>query len=101
MSDNTQQSTEVTHTKLRSPPKYNVIMLNDDATPMDFVISALTTIFHKNGDEAHTLTMHIHENGRAIAGTYIFEVAEQKVSETLTAARLAGHPLTLTLEEVE
>lgn len=96
-----QHSAETTHTKLRAPSKYNVIMLNDDQTPMDFVIAALMQIFHKPTDEAQSLTMHIHENGKAIAGTYIYEVAEQKVNETVSSARSAGYPLSLTLEEVE
>ena len=96
-----QHSTETTHTKLRGPNKYNVIMLNDDQTPMDFVIAALMQIFHKSADDSQVLTMHIHEKGKAIAGTYIFEVAEQKVNETVSSARSAGYPLSLTIEEVE
>jgi len=94
-------STEYTNTRLRGPSKYNVIMLNDDATSMEFVVSVLTAIFHKDNQEAVAVATHIHEKGKAIAGTYIYEVAEQKVIETVTNARTAGFPLSLTLEEVE
>lgn len=94
-------STELTHTRLRGPSKYNVIMLNDDATSIEFVVSVLTTIFHKNNQEAAEVATHIHEKGKAIAGTYQYEVAEQKVTETVSNARTAGFPLSLTLEEVE
>jgi len=94
-------SSELTHTRLRGPSKYNVIFLNDDATSMEFVISVLTAIFHKDATEANEVATHIHEKGKAIAGTYIYEVAEQKVTETVSNARSAGFPLSLTLEEVE
>jgi|TARA_R110000796_G_scaffold4029_5_gene15370 ATP-dependent Clp protease adaptor protein ClpS len=96
-----QSQSELTHTRLRGPSKYNVIFLNDDATSIEFVISVLAGIFHKDKIEAEAIAAHIHEKGKAIAGTYIYEVAEQKVTETVSNARVAGFPLSLTLEEVE
>jgi ATP-dependent Clp protease adaptor protein ClpS len=86
-------------TALRGPGKYHVIMLNDDTTPMDFVVSVLMNIFNKSEDDAHTTMIQIHEKGRAIAGTYTYEVAEQKSVETVSEARNHGFPLDVSVEE--
>jgi ATP-dependent Clp protease adaptor protein ClpS len=86
-------------TRLKGPGKYNVIMLNDDSTPMDFVVQVLIAIFNKDLEEAKRLTLEIHEKGRSIVGTYMFEIAEQKCVETISAARSAGFPLGVTIEE--
>ena len=94
-----QHSTSAEYTKLKGPGKYNVIMLNDDTTPMEFVVNVLMDIFNKSEQEAHEVMMKVHENGRAIAGTYSFEVAEQKSTETVTAARASGFPLDVSIEE--
>lgn len=95
----TQTTTQEEHTKLRGPGKYHVIMLNDDTTPMDFVVAVLMNIFNKSADDAHEIMLTIHEKGRAIAGTYTFEVAEQKAVETVSEARTAGFPLDVSIEE--
>lgn len=87
--------------KLKAPNKYNVILINDDVTPMDFVIQILMVLFNKTSESAENITMEVHEKGRGIAGTYSFEVAEQKVQETVTEARKAGYPLEAILEECE
>lgn len=94
-----QKSTDTEITKLKGPGKYHVIMLNDDSTPMDFVVAILMNIFNKTEQEAFEVMMQVHEQGRAIAGTYTFEVAEQKSVETVTEARRAGFPLDVSLEE--
>jgi ATP-dependent Clp protease adaptor protein ClpS len=88
-------------TKLRGAPKYNVIMLNDNLTPIDFVIQILMSIYNKTSDQATEITMNIHENGRGIAGTYSYEVAEQKALETINEARAAGYPLDVVIDEAE
>lgn len=88
-------------TKLRGAKKYHVIMLNDNTTPMDFVVQLLIAIYHMSSDRAMSLTMEIHDQGRGIAGTYSFEVAEQKAVETITEARRAGFPLDVVVEEAE
>lgn len=88
-------------TTLRGAKKYHVIMLNDNTTPMDFVIQILMSIFNMNGEKATAVTLEIHENGRGIAGTYSFEVAEQKAVETITEARRASFPLDVVVEEAE
>lgn len=80
-------------TKLKVPSLYKVILLNDDYTPMDFVMQVLEEIFGKNHAEAEALCMEVHTAGRGIAGTYSKEVAEQKVLEVNTIARSYRHPL--------
>ena len=85
--------------KLKAPEKYNVVLINDDVTPMDFVVQILMTVFNKNTEDAEVITMEIHEKGRGVAGTYSFEIAEQKSYETTTQARSAGFPLDSIVEE--
>lgn len=94
-----QSSAAADYTRLKGPGKYHVIMLNDDSTPMEFVIEILMTIFRKSYEEASEVMMQVHEQGRGIAGTYSYEVAEQKSIETTNDARAHGYPLDVTLEE--
>ena len=79
--------------KLKEPGKYKVIVLNDDYTPMNFVIALLVKIFRISEDNAVQLTMKIHHDGSAVAGVYSYEIAEQKVLEATELSRLNGHPL--------
>jgi ATP-dependent Clp protease adaptor protein ClpS len=94
-----QHNTQDEITRLKGPEKFNVIMLNDDSTPMDFVVQVLIAIYNKDLETAKQITLEIHEKGRSIVGTYMFEIAEQKCVETLSAARSAGFPLSVTIEE--
>jgi len=82
-----------TLTKLKVPSLYKVILLNDDYTPMDFVMQVLEEIFNKTAAQAQALCMEVHQAGRGIAGIYSKEVAEQKVYEVNTVARSYRHPL--------
>ena len=84
--------------QLREPNKYHVIFMNDDYTPMEFVVSILVDIFHHNNDTANELTQLIHDKGKAVVGTYSHEIAEQKAIESTAMARSAGHPLNVTVE---
>ena len=84
---------------VKEPGKYNVIMLNDDATPMEWVIGILTEIFKHSTESAETLTMTIHNEGSAVVGTYKYEIAEQKSLETLNTSRSHGFPLQVRVEE--
>jgi len=86
---------------VKEPPKYNVIMLNDDATPMEWVMGVLKEIFKHSDTDAEALTMKIHNEGSAVVGTYKYEVAEQKSIEAVTASRNHGFPLQLKIEEAE
>lgn len=80
------------------PPRYNVVMLNDEYTPMDFVVSLLRSHFEKAHAEAFELMMQVHRNGTAIAGVYTHEVAEQKVLQAMAVARSKDHPFQLRCE---
>lgn len=96
---NTQVATRTqVHTKY--PQRYNVVFLNDDFTPMAFVINLLIEVFNKNIETAQEITEEIHQSGRAVAGTYNLEIAEQKVQESIMVSRHAGHPLEITYEPV-
>mgnify|MGYP001595335570 FL=1 len=83
------------------PHRYNVLLLNDDYTPMDFVIQLLVEVYNRTLDEATAVTMKVHEDGQGIAGTYSHEVAEQKQQESLMISRHNGHPLKIVLEKLE
>jgi ATP-dependent Clp protease adaptor protein ClpS len=86
-------------TKKQDPTLYKVVLLNDDYTTMEFVIHVLESIFQKSPAEAYQIMMHVHVNGRGIAGTYPWEVAETKVDATISQARGAGYPLKAVTEE--
>ena len=96
-----QQTSSSTSTRYRKrkPPMYDVIILNDDYTTMDFVVMILETIFNKNQDEAMQLMLHIHENGEAVVGTYIYDIAQSKAEKAMSLARAEGFPLQLTVNQ--
>jgi len=81
------------------PNKYKVIFLNDNSTPMDFVVSVLKEIFKHTAETAENITMTIHNEGSGIVGTYTYEIAEQKSVETTNIARNRGFQLQVRLEE--
>ena len=87
-----------TRQRLKEPPKYKVVIFNDDYTPIEFVVYMLMSIFKKDQDTANALTMQIHNEGSAVAGIYSHEVAEQKTSDAVKMARINGHPLMLKSE---
>ena len=97
MSDNVQ-----THTKQTTglAPRYRVLLLNDDYTPMDFVVSILMRVFRKTPLEANRIMLEGHERGVAVAGVYSFEIAETKVQQVTQQAKHAAYPLRCTLEPV-
>ncbi len=84
---------------VKEPSKYKVVFLNDNETPINWVIAVLKDIFKHNDRQAEALTMMIHNEGSAVVGTYKYEVAEQKTIETTTASRNKGFPLQVKLEE--
>jgi ATP-dependent Clp protease adaptor protein ClpS len=83
----------------KEPTLYSVVLLNDDYTPMQFVVDVLETVFQKTPAEAHRIMMQVHLNGRGMAGVYPWEVAETKVGTLLSLSRDAGHPLQATIED--
>jgi ATP-dependent Clp protease adaptor protein ClpS len=85
--------------KSKEPTQYKVVLLNDDYTTMDFVIQVLEEVFQRSPAEAYRIMMHVHVNGRGIAGVYPWEIAETKVQTVTSMAREAGFPLRAALEE--
>ena len=86
---------------LKEPSDYNVIMINDDATPMEWVMGVLKEIFKHSDANAEALTMKIHTEDSAVVGTYKYKIAEQKGAETILASRNHGFPLQISVEENE
>ncbi len=88
-----------TRPKTKRPSMYRVLLLNDDYTPMEFVVEVLETIFKKSHEEAVQIMLHVHQNGVGVCGIYTYEVAETKVAQVLDAARRNQHPLQCTMEK--
>ena len=88
-----------TKPKIKRPSLYKVIMLNDDFTPMEFVIHVLQLYFRKSQDEATQIMLHVHQRGVGVCGLYTYEVAETKASQVMDLARKNQHPLQLQLEK--
>lgn len=87
-----------TLTRVKKPPLYKVVMLNDDFTPMDFVVHILQNLFQKSFEEATEIMLAIHHKGAAICGVYSLEVAETKANQAMQLARRHDHPLKCTIE---
>ena len=85
--------------KTKKPAMYKVIMLNDDYTPMEFVIHVLERFFSKNREEATKIMLHVHQRGVGVCGTFTYEVAETKVAQVMDSARQHQHPLQCTVEK--
>ena len=82
------------------PKKCNVILLNDDVTPMNFVVEVLIGLFEHTTETAEDVMLYIHKTGKGVAGTYDPEVAEQKAYETQQLSRSKGFPLTVDIEQI-
>ena len=85
--------------KTKKPSMYKVLLLNDDYTPMEFVVHVLERFFYKSRDEATRIMLHVHRRGVGICGVYTYEVAETKVTQVIDFARRNEHPLQCTLEK--
>ncbi len=88
-----------TRPKTRKPAMYKVLMLNDDYTPMEFVVHVLERFFQKNRDEATRIMLHVHRRGVGVCGVFTYEVAETKVTQVMDLARQNQHPLQCTIEK--
>jgi len=88
-----------TRPKVKKPSMYKVLMLNDDYTPMEFVVHVLQRFFNKTTEEATRIMLHVHQKGVGVCGVFTFEVAETKVAQTMDLARKNQHPLQCTLEK--
>ena len=85
--------------EVKEPSDYNVIMLNDDGTPMEWVVQVLQEIYRHSLTSAQEIMLTIHNEGSAVVGTYKYEIAEQKAVETVNASRNQGFPLICKVEE--
>jgi ATP-dependent Clp protease adaptor protein ClpS len=88
-----------TITRTKKPSLYRVLLLNDDYTPMEFVVYVLERFFQKSREEATTIMLHVHQNGVGVCGVFTYEVAETKVAQVLDLARRHEHPLQCTMEK--
>lgn len=93
MEDIETESNVLVKVKTEKPSKYKVILFNDDATTMEFVIQVLMQIFKHDLESAQRIMFDIHNNGNGVAGVYYYEIAEQKLNDTLVMARNKGFPL--------
>ena len=89
---------EKVKTVITEPKRYKVIFLNDDKTPIEFVIELLMTVFRHTEDTAKEITLKVHNEGSAVVGIYSFEIAEQKGVEATHLARQAGFPLQIKID---
>ena len=88
-----------TRTKTKKPNLYKVLLLNDDYTPMEFVVHVLERFFNKGREEATRIMLHVHQKGVGVCGVFTFEVAETKVTQVMDFARQHQHPLQCTMEK--
>ena len=85
--------------KLKQPPLYRVVLINDDFTPMEFVVDILETIFGMERTRATQVMLEVHTKGKGVCGVFNFEIAETKVAQVMGIARQHQHPLLCTMEE--
>ena len=98
MGQQTQQQTR-TVTEIKYPDRFNVVILNDDFTPMEFVIVVLSKFFGLNHSESVEIMLTVHKKGVAVIGVFAFEIAETKVTQVMAFARANQHPLQCTMEK--
>ncbi len=91
--------TERAKPKLKQPRLYKVVLLNDDYTPMEFVVHVLETFFTMNREKATQVMLHVHTRGKGVCGVFTHEIAESKASQVNEFSRRHDHPLLCTLEE--
>lgn len=85
--------------EVRNPPLYSVVLLNDDYTPMEFVVDVLERFFRMDRENATRVMLEVHMKGKGVCGTFTYEIAETKVAQVVSYARDNQHPLMCTLEQ--
>ncbi len=88
-----------TRVRTKKPSMYRVLILNDDYTPMEFVVLILERFFNKSREQATRIMLHVHQKGVGVCGVYTYEVAETKVAQVMDLARRNEHPLQCTMEK--
>ncbi|MBI4689888.1 MAG: ATP-dependent Clp protease adapter ClpS [Nitrospirae bacterium] len=91
---------EKSEQKTKTPPYYNVYLINDDYTTMEFVVHVLEEVFHKSSVEATQIMLHVHKNGKGLAGVFVREIAETKVDTVHKLAKENEFPLRCAMEKV-
>ena len=97
--DGFELAVEEARPKLKQPPLYRVVLLNDDYTPMEFVVDILESIFGMERTRATQVMLEVHTKGKGVCGVYNFEIAETKVAQVMGIAKQHQHPLLCTMEE--
>ncbi|MCH2055890.1 MAG: ATP-dependent Clp protease adapter ClpS [Thalassotalea sp.] len=98
LTESQRDTEELIRENLEEPPKYHVVLLNDDYTPMDFVVEVLVKFFNMNPEQATDVMLTIHYKGKARCGTYSAEIAETKVDQVINFATVHQHPLKCSME---
>ncbi len=99
LGDSPESVAEKAQPQLKRPRMYKVLLLNDDYTPMEFVVRVLEQFFNLNREKATQVMLHVHTRGKGVCGVYTYEIAETKVSQVNEFSREHQHPLMCTLEE--
>lgn len=97
--DSFELAVEEARPKIKRPPLYRVLLINDDYTPMEFVVDILETVFAMDRTRATQVMLEVHTNGKGICGVFSFEIAETKVAQVMAIAQQHQHPLLCTMEE--
>jgi ATP-dependent Clp protease adaptor protein ClpS len=98
--DNTSNNTQtIIEDKVKRPSMYEVVLLNDDYTPMEFVVDVLSRYFNKDIEQSNQIMMHVHRNGKGLCGIYPFDIAETKVMQVMNYSIKNGHPLQCKMEK--
>jgi len=97
--DNTGVAVEESRPKLKRPPLYRVVLINDDYTPMEFVVEVLERVFGMDRPKATRIMLEVHTRGKGVCGVYTYEIAETKVAQVNGYAQQHQHPLLCTMEE--
>lgn len=92
-------ATEESRPKLKKPPMFRVVLINDDYTPMEFVVEVLESVFGMERNKATRVMLEVHTKGKGICGVFTYEIAETKVAQVTTIALQQQHPLLCTMEE--
>jgi ATP-dependent Clp protease adaptor protein ClpS len=98
-SDGFDLAVEEARPKLKEPPLYRVVLLNDDYTPMEFVVDILESVFGMERTRATQVMLEVHTKGKGVCGVYNFEIAETKVAQVMSIAQQHQHPLLCEMEE--
>ena len=99
LADDVDLAVEEARPKLKKPPLYRVLLINDDYTPMEFVVDVLQSVFGMERSQATRVMLEVHTKGKGVCGIFTYEIAETKVAQVTSIAQQQQHPLMCTMEE--